>query len=78
VRLRVRPEDRRPDPAPLATDDRRAVALGTAVWAVLLVLAAVQHDRLAAQGRGWWLWVCVAGVLLGGVGLLHLRRRARR
>lgn len=78
MRLRVRPEDRRPDPPPLDTDDRRAVAVGIAVWLVLLVLSVALHDRLVAAGRGWWLSVCVAAVLLGVVGLVHLQRRYRR
>ncbi|SDQ65348.1 Protein of unknown function [Quadrisphaera sp. DSM 44207] len=73
--LMVPPAERRPDPEPLATDDRRAVVVGTLVWAVLAVACVVARDRLAAQGTGWWLEVCVAGALLGLAGLAHLQRR---
>ena len=56
------------------------VALGTAAWAVVLVLAVVLRDRLDDQGRGAWVWVAAAGTFLGLVGLRHVRRRraARR
>ena len=75
--LYLPPEDRRPPPEPLATDDRFAVLVGIAVWAVLGVVGLLLRDRLVDAGNGWWLWVALCGVLLGGVGLLHLHRRAR-
>ena len=75
--LYLRPEDRRPPPEPLVTDDRRAVVIGTAVWAVLGVLALLMRDRLAEAGDGWWPWAALCGFLLGLVGLWHLHRRAR-
>lgn len=78
MRLYLRPEERRPDPEPLRTDDRRAVLVGTGTWAVLLVVAVVVRDDLRADGHGWWLWVCVAGIALGLVGLLYLHRRTVR
>lgn len=52
------------------------VAVGTALWAIGLVLALVLHGRLADDGRGDWVWVAAAGVFLGLVGLRHVRRRA--
>lgn len=68
---------RRPDPPPLDTDDRRTVAVGMGVWAVLLVVAVVRYDSLAAQGRGWWVWTPVVGIALGIFGLYYLRRHNR-
>ncbi len=78
MRVYLRPEERRPDPAPLATDDRRAVLVGTAVWAALLGVALLGRDRLVADDRGWWLWVCVAGIALGLLGLSYLHHRTVR
>lgn len=78
MRLTPRPDERRPDPPPLDTDDRKAVLVGTAVWAVLLVLALVFRDRLAADGHGWWVWTPVVGIALGLYGLRVVARRRRR
>jgi hypothetical protein len=78
VRLYLRPEERRPDPEPLRTDDRKAVLVGIGVWALLLAGCLVGRDDLVAAGRGWWLWSCVCGVGLGLVGLAYLHRRAVR
>jgi len=59
---------------------------GTAVWAVIgLALLPFRQD-LAAHGRGWWLRICLAGVLWGFVGIATMvrhdanrrRRRASR
>lgn len=78
MRLYQRSADRRPDPAPLVTDDRATVVAGIALWGVALVVALVLHDRLAAAGRGWWAWVAVAGIGLGLLGLLYVRRGGSR
>ena len=48
VPLYLPPEERRDDPAPLRTDDRRAVLVGTGVWLALLVGTLVARDGLAA------------------------------
>lgn len=58
------------DPVPV--DLRRVILGGTAVWAVALVVTVV----LGAVGSLPWTvaWVCVAGIALGGVGLLWARR----
>lgn len=78
MRVLLRPEERRPDPEPLRTDDRKAVLVGIALWAVLAVLALVFRDDLVATGRGWWLWCAVAGVGLGIAGLAYLHHREVR
>ena len=75
MRLYLRSADRRPDPAPPQTDDRRVVIVGILVWAVLLVAALVAHRALADSGRGWWVWTPVAGIALGLYGLRYLRGR---
>ncbi|MFN0282749.1 MAG: DUF2530 domain-containing protein [Kineosporiaceae bacterium] len=78
MRLYVRSRDRRPDPAPLRTDDRTAVLVGTGVWAVLLVAALLSYQRLADDGRAWWVWTPVVGIALGLYGLRYIRTRTPR
>jgi hypothetical protein len=78
VRLYLRPEERRPDPEPLRTDDRRAVLVGIVCWLVLLVAALVTRNQLLDAGRGWWIWTCAAGAGLGVLGLGYLHRRRMR
>jgi Protein of unknown function (DUF2530) len=52
---------------------------GIAVWAVAALLLLPFQHRLEDSGRGSWLWICVAGVLWGFVGLaVMLRHDANR
>jgi hypothetical protein len=78
VRLYQRSAGRRPDPEPLRTNDRSTVLAGIGLWVVALVATLVFRDRLAADGRGWWIWTALAGVGLGLAGLDYLRRTGRR
>jgi hypothetical protein len=77
VRLYQRSADRRPDPPPLATNDRVPVLVGIGLWLVALVVALVMHDRLAADDHTWWIWTAAAGAALGLAGLVYLRRHGR-
>ena len=54
------------------------VTVGTALWGVALLLALVFHGTLDDHGNGDWVWVALAGFLLGLLGLQHVRRRAAR
>jgi hypothetical protein len=56
----------------------RTIAIGTAVWVVVLLGSLLFRDRLEAGGNGWWIWTCVAGAGLGLVGELYCLDRARR
>lgn len=61
---------------PLDVDGVNATIFGTVAWAVaLLVLVIFFRNTLAAHDAGWWLWVCVAGVVLGLLGLTYVVRR---
>ena len=51
------------------------VTVGTALWAVGLVVTLVLHDRLSEHGNGDWIWIMAAGLFLGLVGIRHVRRR---
>jgi Protein of unknown function (DUF2530) len=75
VRILLRPQERRPDPEPLRTDDRKAVVVGIAAWAVLGVVLLFLRDDLVRNGHGWWLWCCAAGIGLGLAGLAYVHRR---
>ncbi|MFC6236614.1 DUF2530 domain-containing protein [Longivirga aurantiaca] len=67
--------DTTPEVAPLDVDGVGAVAVGTAAWAVGLVLCLVLRGPLADAGNGWWTWVCLTGAVLGLAGLWYVRRR---
>jgi hypothetical protein len=38
--------------------------VGTAAWAVALVVLLIARDALPA-GSGWWVWTCVTGLAMG-------------
>jgi hypothetical protein len=66
---------RRPDPEPLPTNDVTAVTVGTAAWAVLLVVLLAVYGRLQDDGHESWVWIAAAGFGLGLIGIRHARRR---
>lgn len=52
---------------------------GMAVWALVGLVLLLFRDQLAAHGRTDWLWICLAGFLLGLPGLaVMLRHDANR
>ena len=65
----------RPDPPPLETDDGLVVAIGTALWAVGLVVLLVLRVATDVRVEGWWLAMCACGIALGLVGVRYCRRR---
>lgn len=52
---------------------QRIIALGLVLWAVAL-LVTLLVPPLHEGDRSWWPWACVAGLVLGVVGLLYVRR----
>lgn len=63
--------------AGLDVDGVNAVAIGTVLWAVALVVTLVMHSSLLESGNAWITWVCVSGLVLGLMGLPYvIRRRA--
>jgi hypothetical protein len=72
MRLWLRDDERRPDPVPVKTDDRRAVLAGLGLWVVALVVLLVVGFPSAT-----WMWTVVVGIGLGvlGMGYLTVRRR---
>lgn len=73
MRLWLRDDERRPDPVPAKTDDRRAVLVGLVLWAVALVVV------LAVGGAGTTaMWTVVVGLALGVLGMGYLAVTRRR
>jgi hypothetical protein len=60
------------------TNDRATILTGMALWAVFGLGAFVFRDRLAEDGRTWWLWTVMVGLALGGYGLYYVHRRDHR
>jgi biotin transporter BioY len=51
--------------------------VGIVVWAVLGLVLLPFHDSLSRHGHLNWLWTCLAGFLLGFVGLATMIRHDR-
>jgi Protein of unknown function (DUF2530) len=75
MRLWLKDTERRPDPAPVKTDDRKAMLTGIALWVGATALMLIFLAPLAAAGNIWWLWTCVAGIALGIIGLIYIHAR---
>ncbi|MET9318438.1 DUF2530 domain-containing protein [Kribbella sp. NPDC003505] len=60
---------------PLDLSGIPSVITGIVLWAVALVVLFIFRDRLDANGLDWWLWVPVAGIGLGLIGLWYCKRR---
>src|SRR5215467_212459 len=60
---RDRPE-RPPPPPPLEANDQLVIWVGTAGWAVALVVLLILRDSLP-PGQRWWIWTCVCGIAFG-------------
>ncbi|MEP6479127.1 MAG: DUF2530 domain-containing protein [Rhodoglobus sp.] len=77
MRLWLKDSERKPDPAPVKTDDRKAMIVGIALWLVALVVLLVFLTPLTESGNGWWLWTCAAGIALGLFGVIYTHYRQK-
>ncbi|QAV70063.1 DUF2530 domain-containing protein [Salinibacterium sp. UTAS2018] len=76
MRIWLKDSERRPDPEPVQTDDRKAMLVGMGLWVLGLAVLLLFIEPLNEAGNLWWLWSAVAGLVLGLIGLIytHLRR----
>jgi O-antigen/teichoic acid export membrane protein len=75
MRLWVPQDERRPEPAPLRTDDRKAVLTGMVVWIVALGAMLLFLPGVLGEHHGWWLWTVLVGLGIGLVLLVYVHRR---
>jgi hypothetical protein len=65
------PAPRAPEPIAFRMD--RIVLVGMGVWALGLIVTLL-IPALHRGERDWWPWACVAGLALGLIGFLYVRR----
>ncbi|MBW3085538.1 hypothetical protein KEM60_01738 [Austwickia sp. TVS 96-490-7B] len=70
---RKSPRRWRPDPEPLRWPIAWLLAPLLAWWAIAL-LVTLTIPSLHTGERSWWPWCCVAGLVLGGLGYVYVRR----
>ncbi len=63
------------DVEPLDVDGVRTVQVGTGLFFLAFVGLLPFYGRLEEDGRTWLLWMCLAGVGLGFLGMEYCRRR---
>ena len=56
-------------------DGVRTVQVGIVIFVIAFIALLPFYGRLKDDGHGWWLWMCLAGVGLGALGLEYCRRR---
>lgn len=62
---------------PLDVDGVRTVQVGTALFLLGFLGLLPFYGRLEESGRTWLLWMCLAGVGLGLLGVEYCKRRRR-
>jgi FtsH-binding integral membrane protein len=75
VRLFIKDSERRPDPAPVKTDDRKVVLVGLVLWIVALGVMLALLPQLQESDLVWLLWTVVVGFGLGLVLLVYTSKR---
>ena len=66
-------DDTAKGPALVRVRSDRVVLGGMALWVLALVVI-LAVPELRSGDRAWWPWACVAGLALGGLGWVYLRR----
>ncbi|HEY4463367.1 MAG TPA: DUF2530 domain-containing protein [Streptosporangiaceae bacterium] len=67
---------RRSPPPPLEGNARLITTVITSGWAVALIVVVIVRGSLPPSER-WWVWTCVAGVVMGCFGLWYVPRLQR-
>jgi Protein of unknown function (DUF2530) len=77
----LNPPGARPAPPPLEANTVRLTLIGIALWFVAFLVLLPMRGRLTDDGHEIWLWTCLAGWVLGLIGLplaMRARSAARR
>ena len=72
----VKESGRREPPPPLEANDRLVTIVGTAGWALALIVLLIIHGSLPADIR-WWIWTCATGLAMGLFALWYVPRFKR-
>ncbi|GAA2386191.1 hypothetical protein GCM10010420_06100 [Streptomyces glaucosporus] len=62
-------------PEPLEGNVVATIVGGTVIWFVLFLVQLPFYGWFADRDRTWWLWTCLAGGVLGLLGIWIVRRR---
>jgi hypothetical protein len=76
VKLTRGQEARPSPPPPLEANDKMVTAVGTAGWAIALVVLLIIRESLPAHDR-WWIWTCACGLAMGLFALWYVPRLKR-
>jgi ABC-type nickel/cobalt efflux system permease component RcnA len=69
-------ESRPAPPPPFEANDQLVTGSVTVGWALALIVLLIVRGSLPADAR-WWLWTCVAGLVMGLFGLWYVPRLKR-
>jgi hypothetical protein len=72
MKLWLKDSERRPDPVPVKTDDRKAVLTGIVLWIFGLVVL------LIVSPQPTLIYTCATGIVLGLIGLIYTHARRDR
>ena len=51
--------------------------VGLALWFIALAVLLVFGAPLLLADNAWWLWTCIAGLVLGVIGLVYTHYRQK-
>ena len=77
MRVFLKDSERRPDPVPVKTDDRKPILIGLAAWVIGTSVVLLFLAPLSGTGKAWLLSTCVAGIVLGIAGLVYAAKRPK-
>ncbi|MCU1438846.1 MAG: hypothetical protein JWP66_1933 [Naasia sp.] len=78
MRLYLKDSERRPDPEPVRTDDRKAILTGLVLWVLALVAVLLATSLGGGRLDDTPVWACTGGIAVGLVLLVYAERRRRR
>ena len=77
MRLWLKDSERRPDPAPAATDDRKPLITGLILWLAALTVLLARFGPTGPSGDYTWTGACLIGAGIGAAGLAFVYRQRR-